>query len=96
MRWFDSYIEELKDKMRMESDYKVAKYLDISRQYITKVHNGQPLGKKHCLRIAKALKRDPLELIATAEAQKEKDPDIKAVWVKLAKEKGNSDDWKTA
>lgn len=93
MRWFDSYIEELKEKMNIESDYKLAEWLDVTRQYITKVRNGQPMGKKYCIRIAKALKRDPLEIIATAEAQKEKDNDIKAIWVRLAKEKGNRDNW---
>lgn len=94
MRWFDSYVDELKDRMHLESDYQVAKYLEINRQNITKIRNGQPLGRIQCIRIAKALKRDPLELIATAEAQKEKDPDLKAIWIKLAKERGNKDDWK--
>ncbi|HGY5298058.1 TPA: hypothetical protein ACNU26_003398 [Aeromonas salmonicida] len=57
---------------------------------MTKVRNGQVLGKDKCLRLAVALKRDPLEIIATAEAQTEKNQELKAVWLKLAKEKGNS------
>jgi len=95
MRWFDSYVDELKDRLNLESDYQVAKYLEVSRQYLTKVRNGQPLGRQHCIRIARALRRDPLEIIATAEAQREKDPDLKAIWVKLAKEKGNTDKWQS-
>jgi hypothetical protein len=80
--------------MNLDSDYKVAVWLGVSRQYMTKIRNGQPMGAKQCIRIAKALKRDPLELIATSESQKEKDIDIKAIWIKLAKEKGNTDSWK--
>lgn len=95
MRWFDSYIDELKEKMHLTSDYQVSKFLDISPQYIGKIRNGQTIGKNYCYRIAKALRRDPIEIIATAEAQRAKDPDLKAVWIKLAKEKGNSDNWQT-
>ncbi|MDH2435385.1 helix-turn-helix domain-containing protein [Pokkaliibacter sp. MBI-7] len=94
MRWFDSYIDELKERMKLDSDYQVAKMLNVSRQYITKVRNGQPMGAEKIIRLANALRRDPLELIATANAQKETNADVRAVWIKLAKEKGNKDDWR--
>ncbi|ASI23384.1 TPA: hypothetical protein P2K97_000297 [Aeromonas salmonicida] len=92
MKWFDSYIDELKEKLNLPSDYAAAKFLGVPRQSMTKVRNGQVLGKDKCLRlaVAVALKRDPLEIIATAEAQTEKNQELKAVWLKLAKEKGNS------
>lgn len=93
MRNFKSYIDELKMKLRLESDYKVAQFLDVPRQSMTKVNNGDVLGKTKCMRIAQALKRDPIEIIATAEAEKEKDKELKAIWIKLAKEKGNIDEW---
>lgn len=89
MRWFDSYVDELKEKLKLPSDYAVAKFLGIPRQSMTKVRNGAVLGHDKCLRIAIALKKDPVEVIATAEAQKEKNKDLKAIWVKLAKERGN-------
>lgn len=90
MRWFDSYIDELKEKLNLNSDYAVAKFLGVPRQSMTKVRNGHVLGKEKCLRMAIALKRDPIELIATAEAQTEKNQELKAVWIRLAKEKGNA------
>lgn len=89
MKWFDSYIDELKEKMGLTSDYAVAKFLGVPRQSMTKVRNGEVLGKDKCLRIALALKKDPIEIIATAEAQREKNQELRAVWLKLAKEKGN-------
>lgn len=91
MRTFKSYVDELKEKMNLNSDYAVAQFLDIKRQYMTKINNGEVLGKEKCYRIAQALKRDPLEIIATALAQKETNRDLKAVWIKLAKEKGNNE-----
>lgn len=91
MRWFDSYIDELKKKLDITSDYGIAKYLGIPAQSMTKIRNGEVLRADRCLKIANALNRDPLEIIATARAQKEKNPELKAVWVKLAKERGNSE-----
>ena len=96
MRDFKSYIIELKGKLKIKSDYGIADYLDIPRQSMTKVNNGEVLGKTKCLRMAVVLKRDPIEIIATAEAQKEKDKELKAIWIKLAKEKGNEDNWEKA
>jgi len=87
MKWFQDYIEDLKEKMNLQSDYAVAQHLDIPRQSMTKVKNGIPLGRSKCVRIATALKIDPLIIIATAEAQKEKNQELKAIWLKLAKEK---------
>lgn len=89
MRWFEDYIDELKERLNLKSDYAVAQYLSIPRQSMTKIRNGYTLGHSKCLKIANALKIDPIEIIATVEAQKEKDPDLKAIWLKLAKEKGN-------
>ena len=87
MKWFEDYIEDLKIHQNLTSDYAVANFLDIPRQSMTKVNNGTPLGKDKCMRMAQALKIDPMEIIATAEAQKTKNPELKAVWLKLAKEK---------
>lgn len=91
MRWFDSYIDELKEKLNFSSDYKVSQFLGIHRQNMTKIRNGEVLRADKCLLIANALNRDPLEIIATARAQKEKNPELKAIWIKLAKERGNKD-----
>lgn len=89
MHWIENYIDDFKAKLKLESDYAVAKHLEMSKQAMTKVRQGGTVGRKKLIRIAKALKKDPMELIATSEAQREKDPEVRAVWLKLAKEKGN-------
>lgn len=89
MKWFASYIDELKEKLKISSDYGIAKHLGVTRQNITRVRNGEVLNNGQCLKIANELKRDPLEVIATARAQNEKNAELKAFWIKVAKKHGN-------
>lgn len=89
MKWVEDYVDEYKERLHLPSDYAVAKRLNISRQMINKVRKGDVLGRETLMAMAKTLRRDPIELIATAEAERAKNQDLKAVWVKLAKEKGN-------
>ncbi|EHX2565827.1 helix-turn-helix transcriptional regulator [Escherichia coli] len=90
MKWLEDYIDELKERLKLQSDYATAQYLGIPRQSMTKIRNNTALiGHDKCLKIANALKIDPVEIIATVNAQKEKDKDLKAMWIRLAKEKGN-------
>lgn len=90
MKWLEDYIDELKERLKLKSDYATAQYLGIPRQSMTKIRNNTALiGNDKCLKIANALKIDPIEIIATVNAQKEKDKDLKAMWIRLAKEKGN-------
>ncbi|HEM0854046.1 TPA: hypothetical protein U0V88_004790, partial [Escherichia coli] len=84
MKWFADYIDDLKEKLEITSDYAIAKHLGIERQNITRARNGEPLNDKICFRIASELKINPMEIIATAKAQKEKNNDIRALWIKLA------------
>ena len=89
MKTLENYIDEFKEKLKIESDYQLSKKIDVSRQQISKIRNGETsIGREKCIRIAAALRIDPLEIIATVEAQKEKNPEVRALWVRLAKEKG--------
>ncbi|WP_163833703.1 helix-turn-helix domain-containing protein [Spartinivicinus ruber] len=91
MKWLEDYVDEFKAKLNLPSDYAVAKELNVGRQAISKLRTGSvSIGKEKYLRIAQALKIDPLQVIATAEAQKTKNPELKAQWIRLAKEKGNN------
>ncbi|HGB5418513.1 TPA: hypothetical protein ACIVQF_004187 [Salmonella enterica subsp. enterica serovar Muenchen] len=89
MKWFASYIDELKEKLEITSDYGISKHLGVTRQNITRVRNGETLNNKKCLQIANDLGIDPLQVIATARAQNEKDQELKAFWIKVAKKYGN-------
>lgn len=89
MKTLENYLDEFKEKMNIESDYELAKILGVKRQQITSIRSGKiAIGRAKCIRIASGLKIDPLEIIATIEAAKEKNPDVRAQWVRLAKEKG--------
>lgn len=86
MKTLENYIDEFKEKLKIESDYAAAKELGIARQQMSRIRNGYvAIGREKCIRIANALKIDPVEIIATIEAAKEKRPEIKAIWIKLAK-----------
>jgi len=88
MKTLENYLDEFKEKLKIESDYQVSKELGIARQQISRIRNGEiAIGREKCLRLASALKIDPLEIIGTIEAAKEKNPEIRAVWIKLVKEK---------
>ncbi|HTF85339.1 MAG TPA: helix-turn-helix domain-containing protein [Cellvibrio sp.] len=88
MKTLENYLDEFKSRMNIESDYELAKLLGVSRQQISGIRSGRiAIGRTKCIRIASGLKIDPLEIIATIEAAKEKNPDVRALWVRLAKEK---------
>ncbi|WP_230042129.1 hypothetical protein [Escherichia coli] len=89
MKWFSDYIDELKEKLEITSDYGIAKHLGIARQTMTKIRNGAVLNSEMCFKIANELKRHPMEIIATARAQKERNNEFRAFWIKMAKEYGN-------
>ncbi|WP_027710286.1 hypothetical protein [Zooshikella ganghwensis] len=90
MKRFEDYLDAFKEKLKIESDYALAKELDVSRQQISNLrYYGGALGKEKCLRMAQALQIDPMQIIATAEAAKAKQKELKSIWLKLAKEKGN-------
>jgi transcriptional regulator with XRE-family HTH domain len=86
MKTLENYLDEFKEKLKIESDYGVAKELGIARQQMSRIRNGYvAIGREKCVRIASALKIDPIEIIGTIEAAKEKKPEIKAIWIKLVK-----------
>ena len=90
MKTLENYLDEVKEKLKIESDYQLSKEIKVTRQQISKIRSGNTaIGREKCVRIAAGLKIDPLEIIATVEAGKEKNPELRAIWVKLAKEKSS-------
>ncbi len=88
MKTLENYIDEFKEKLNIGSDYELSKEIKVTRQQISKIRNGaNSIGREKCARIAMGLRIDPLVIIATVEAQKEKNPELRAMWVRLAKEK---------
>lgn len=86
MKTLENYIDEFKERLKIESDYECANYLGVKRQQISAIRKGiNSIGREKCMRIAEVLKINPIEIIATLELQKEKNPQIKMIWSKMIK-----------
>jgi transcriptional regulator with XRE-family HTH domain len=72
---------ECKIKLGIETDYKLAQALEIHRSIIAHYMNEKRTPDAYCaVRIAGILKRDPAEIIATIEADSEKNPKRREFW----------------
>lgn len=74
-------LQECKIRMKVESDYELSKKLEIPRQRVSDYMSGKVNPDVYALtKIAVALGRDPISLIAEYEAATEKNPVKKAFW----------------
>lgn len=87
MKTIKEYIEELKEQYKLESYYKAMQYLDMDRQAWTNIQKGSGISEKNAVRLAQALKIDPVEIMAVSNALKASTNEIRDIWLKLAKEK---------
>lgn len=81
-------IDELKYKHRLHSDRKVAAFLELSPSALHKIIHGGGMSDETALKIANALDRQPLEIIAISSADTAKSNDVKKFWSDLAKQVG--------
>ena len=88
MRKLYDYILDVKRYTRLNTNIKIAEYLDVSRQYITTLKYGKCwLASDKCLKIAEALGIDADEIILAINAEKSNDENIKSQWVNLVNQK---------
>ncbi len=87
MKTIKNYIEELKEQYKLDSYYKAMQYLEMDRQAWTNIQKGSGISEKNAMRLAQALKIDPIEIMAVSNALKASTNEIRDVWLKLAKEK---------
>ena len=79
------YLDAIKKRHKIESDYELAQVLGVTRQTISYHRsNKTTLDNLMCARVAQQLDIDPLHVIADQEQQRAKTPDIAAFWRKLA------------
>lgn len=77
------YLDQAKIKLGIESDYSMAKELGLTKQAISNYRNGKTsMDVYAACRIADVLKIDPMEVIAAANAEREKNEDRKSYWAK--------------
>lgn len=77
----DKYLDEVKQRLKIESDYELAKRLGIGRGSLSDMKKGNravPLDV--AFKIAIALELDPATVVADLEAQREKNPTRKGFW----------------
>jgi hypothetical protein len=77
----NEYFEALKRKLEVETDYALAKKLDIPRQYVAGMRDGSRAMPNYLvMKIAITLELDPSAVLADLELQREKDPKKRAFW----------------
>ncbi|MBL8508149.1 MAG: hypothetical protein JNM11_06755 [Chitinimonas sp.] len=78
------YLDLAKEVTGITSDYGMAKVLGINRATISQWRSGKMFMDDYtCLRLAQMLSRDPLEVIAAVNAEREKDGAKREVWANL-------------
>lgn len=81
------YINTLKSRYNLSSYYAAMTFLELPRQSWTKIKNGGGISDKNAIKLAAALKIDPLEIIAISNSLSAKNQEICNIWQKLAKDK---------
>jgi ribosome-binding protein aMBF1 (putative translation factor) len=76
------YLDAAKAKLGIASDYALAKKLNMTTTAISNYRVGRSrMDDDVALKVAKILEIDPLEVIAAANVERSKTPEIKALWM---------------
>ncbi len=83
------YLDAAKQKLGMDSDYELAKHMKWSTSQMSHYRlKRRTMDDFQAARIAEVLEKDPMELIAVANAERAKDEEEKGYWIALAKQRG--------
>lgn len=75
------YFKQAKRRLGIESDYALAKALGLQSSAVSKIQAGKhTMGEETALKVAVILKLDPALVLADLQAEREKNPEIQAVW----------------
>lgn len=76
-----AYLDAVKAQLDIQSDYELAKRLEIGRGRIVEMRNGtRPVPVDVAFRIAITLDLDPARVVADLEEQREKNEKRRAFW----------------
>lgn len=85
MRTTIDFLDALKERHGLTSDYAVAKKLGITTAAVSKWRNGKDyLGDTTAIRVGNLLEIDPAYVVACAHAERAKQDAEKALWQGLA------------
>lgn len=75
------YLDEVRRCLNLPSDYALQKPLELSKGQISNYRTGRDnLSNRIAVKVAKLTKKDPLQVIAEVNLEKETDPETRAVW----------------
>ncbi len=78
------YIAAAKSRLGIESDYALAKKLNVTRSYVSKIQSGNMVvSDKTACQLAEILDINPARVVIAAHAERETDPKMQAVWAGL-------------
>lgn len=76
-----AYLDAVKAELNIDSDYALAKVLEVGNGRIVEMRNGsRPVPVDIAFRIAITLKLDPAAVVADLEEQREKNEGRRAFW----------------
>lgn len=91
MRTTVDFLDAVKARHSLPSDYALAPYLGITRAQVSRLRNQKDyLGDSTALTVAKLLELDPAEVVAAAHAERAKTPDKKAMWESIMERLGRA------
>ena len=75
------YFRQVKRRLGIESDYALAKHLNLQSSAISKIMAGKhTMGDETALKVAETLGLPPALVLADVHAEREKNPAVAAVW----------------
>lgn len=78
------YLDAVRTSLGLPSDYALQKPLDLSKGQISNYRTGRDrLSNKVAVRVARLIKKDPVQVLIEVNMEKETDPETKAVWQSL-------------
>ena len=81
------YVEAVKKQLRIESDYALAKHLDIPRQTASKWSRGKSqLGDENAIEFAKILEMPEGIILADMHAERATDTHTRNAWARVAQQ----------
>lgn len=83
------FLDAIKARYNLPSDYALAPYLGVTRSSVSRLRNKQDfLGDSTALRVAELLDLDPGVVAAAAHAERARQPAEKAMWEDVWKKLG--------
>lgn len=75
------YLKQAKRRLGIESDYALAPHLGVTRSSMSKLANGKTtMSDETALKMAEILGIQPAIVLADMHAEREKNPELQAVW----------------